>query len=146
LVSPEHETLNTHTDKKKVKDGWEYVKKKTGEIKTDSLGNKIKRDVYRTVKAHVSELTRDKSALLNAALILVDARTKNKLDEISFTEEVHFSDYSLRYQGDSRALCNHDVGRIKDRPLMFPSDMELLMQAGHEIKYELIHELRDLQI
>jgi len=145
-VSPEREQITNHTDKKKIMDGWEYVKKKNGEIKTDSLGNKLKRDVFRNVKADVSEMTRKKTALLSANLITRDAKSLNIIDTVPVQVETHFSDYSLRFRGDKRALCNHDVHRLKDNPLPFPDDISMILDAGLELKHDLIHELKDMRL
>lgn len=146
FVSPERLETNRHTDRKKIKDGWEYVKKKDGEIKTDSLGNKLKRDVYRMASAQVLETIMEKSSMLRGQLSLIDARTAKRIDIIPFGEEIHFNDYSLEFRGDRKALCEHDLSRIDHRPLFFPSDMDMLMQAGLNMKHSLIHELKDITL
>ena len=145
-TSPERQYVNRHTDTKKIKDGWEYVKKANGEIKTDSLGNKLKRDVYRNIRAHITEVFREKSGFIRSQLIIKDSRTGEQvINEKLFTES-KFEDVAVRFRGDRRAICANDIGRLKDVSLPFPSDPEILASATELLSGQLEDILSDINL
>lgn len=145
-VSPERETVSHHTDKKKVKDGWEYAMTKNGKNKIDSLGRPIKVDVYKTVKAHITEIERTKSSLVVGRFIYIDNKTNTVIQDLPLEVETVFNDYSLRFRGDRRALCNHDINRIKRHPDAFPYDDTMLLDATKILKDRFSDELRSVRI
>lgn len=141
-LSPERETITHHTDTKSIKVGWEYITGKDGEIKTDSLGNKLKRDVFQDVTAIVSQLFREKSAFITAELRLLDANNEHMLENAQWTIENNWSDLAVSFNGDRRALCAHDLGSLKDFPLAFPHDMDMLLDATQKLKSRFQEEIK----
>ncbi len=141
-VSPEKEIISHHRDIKKIVDGWVYMKNKNGEIRTDSLGNKLKRDVYRNINARVTEIVREKKAYLSLNITTIDTKTNRTESNKILYSESNFTDYALRFIGDKRALCNHDINRIKDFTLPFPDDTEMIITAGFNIENKLLHHLK----
>jgi len=145
-VSPEKETVSRHIDNKKVKDGWEYAKTKSGKFKLDTLGKKIKVDVFKRVKAEVTEITRTKSSFAAAKLVYVDNITNVIIEEIPLNVENIFNDYALKFKGDKQALSKHNLGRLKPNLIPFPFDEEMLVDATKILKEKFIDELKTIQI
>jgi hypothetical protein len=145
-VSPEREVVSHHTDKKKVKNGWKYAKTKNGKNKIDSLGKPIKVDVFKNVKAHITEIKRTKSSLAAARFIYIDNRTNTVIEDFPLEVETNFDDYALQFRGDKRALCNHDINRLKPNPLPFPYDENMLLDATKILKDKFSDELRSVRI
>jgi hypothetical protein len=145
-LSPEKEIIKQHIDKKKVKAGWEYVTNKKGEIKKDTSGNKIKRDVFQMVKAEITEIQRDKMAFVSGMITQKKASNGEIITSVPLSIESRFSDYAVRYFGDKRAICAHDIGRLKDYPLAFPDDLSMILDASIGLKNDIIDELKSLRI
>lgn len=145
-VSPERETVAHHKDTKRVKDGWKYVKTKDGKIKKDSLGNKIKVDVFKKVKANVTEITREKASYVNARFLFIDNVNGQIIKDIPLNSESIFNDYALQFRGDKRALCEHDLSRLKPNPLPFPFDVEMIINSTRILKEQFKNEVRSVYI
>jgi len=145
-ISPEREIINNHLDEKKVKEGWEYVKGKKGQILTDSLGNKIKRDVLKKVRARVTEISREKAVFASVQMTLVDGRSGRILDDKSITHENVFADFAVHYTGDKRALCREHMDHLRAFPLAFPDDASMLLDTADKIRGELINSLRRINV
>jgi len=145
-VSPERETVSHHTDTKEVKDGWEYALSKEGKNKVDSLGRPIKVDIFKTVEAHITEIKRTKSSFVAARFIYIDNKTNTIIEDLPIEVETVFDDYALNYRGDRRALCKHDVNRIKRYPDPFPYDNNMLIEATRILKDKFSDEVRSVRI
>jgi len=145
-VSPERETIKHHEDSKEIKDGWEYVKDRKGKFVVDTSGNKIKVDKFKHVHAYVTEIFREKAAMVNGQLIYKDQRTGNIISSKPVNVEAVFSDYASSFRGHRKALCKHDVSRLKKFPLPFPNDFDMILDASNNLKGILKSELRRLAI
>ncbi|NNE15849.1 MAG: hypothetical protein HKN51_12775 [Saprospiraceae bacterium] len=145
-VSPERETVSHHVDKKKIKTGFKYAKKKNGEFKIDSTGSRIKIDIFKKVKARVTEIIREKSSFVAGRLTVSKVNSNRLVKSIPIEVENEFNDYALRFNGDKRALCEHDIHRIKANPLPFPHDIDMILDATSILELQLNDELRSLNI
>lgn len=145
-VSPERETIAHHQDSKRVKDGWKYAKTKNGKIKKDSLGNKIKIDVFKNVKANVTEITREKAGFVSGRFKFIDNTNGQILKDVPLASESIFNDYALQFNGDKRALCDHDLNRLKPNPLPFPFDTDLIISSTKILKERFKDEVRSVYI
>lgn len=133
-VSPEREFVEKHTDTKKIKYGWKYLLDKKGNVKKDSLGNDIKVDKYKTIKARVTEITREKRAFVNGTFQLVNLRDNNVLDSEEHQVEAVFNDFSSWYKGNKKALCDKSRRSLRKRPLPFPDDITMILDATENLK------------
>jgi hypothetical protein len=145
-LSPERETINTHTDTKKVKDGWKYKKNKDGTFARDTSDKKIKVDKYKTVSATVIEIHREKAAIVTGTLEYLDSNSGELVKVKTISAENVFIDYASKYKGDKRALCVHDHKRLKERPLPFPEDYYMIIDTAEDLKSNFRSNLRALPI
>ena len=141
-ISPEKEKQVYYTDEKEIKDGFDYALDDKGNVRKDSLGNDIKVDKYVKIRADISELFRYKAATVTGKVVYKDLRTGEIIKSKPVNVEAVFENYASRYTGDKRALSSKTTGRLRDRPLPFPSDYDLTMQAADNLKTILIEELR----
>ncbi len=133
-VSPERETINHFHEEKRIKDGWEYLLDKRGNIRTDSLGNKLKVDKYIIAKAHVHEIVREKRANVRGKIRYEDARTNELIAKMPVQVETIFEDYAISFDGDRRALSDRCINNLKRFPEPFPSDFDMALLAADEVK------------
>lgn len=140
-ISPERERYDHREETKEIKDGWEYVLDKNGNVMKDTLGNDIKQDRYLIVRAFVDELRREKLARVQGQITYVDRYSNEVIRTRPVSVEAIFEDYSVRFDGDRRALCDRSISRIKSHPLPFPNDFEMTMLAANEVKSTLKGDL-----
>lgn len=145
-LSPERESINTHTDTKKVKDGWKYKKNRDGTFAKDTSGNKIKVDKFKNVSAIVTEIRREKAALVTGTLQYFESESGELIKVKTISAENIFLDYASRYKGDSRALCVHDHKRLKERTLPFPEDYLMIIDTAEDLKSNFRSKLKGLPI
>jgi len=145
-VSPERETITHHEDTKEVKDGFEYLRDRKGDFVIDTTGSRIKVDKFRIVRAQISEIFREKSAVVGGAINYFDLMSGDKISTTPLNVEAVFSDYASSFRGDRRALCNHDINRLKEFPLPFPDHFSMIIDASENLKGILTEELVRLPI
>ncbi len=140
-VSPEREYIERYTDEKEVKDGWRYVLDENGNVAKDTLGNDIKEDNWVIVRANVVEIHREKGAIVRGQLEYTNTLTGDVIRSIPVNVESVFEDYASTFNGDRRALCDRSRRRLKDRPLPFPPDHAMIIEASEELKAILADKL-----
>lgn len=140
-VSPEREVVNHYKNEKRVKDGWEYVLDSKGNVKKDTLGNDIKRDVYKTVRARITEIHRTKEAFVRGKVVYVDNNSGERFKSEAVNVTATFADFACQFRGDKRALQDKYRKRLKAYPAPFPSDFQLTMDAAENLKEALKTEI-----
>ncbi|MBL7779569.1 MAG: hypothetical protein JNM22_00040 [Saprospiraceae bacterium] len=141
-ISPERINERNYTDEKEIEDGFEYVLDSKGNVLKDSLGNDVKRPRYVRIRAHVVEVYQTKAARLTGYVEIYDLSRKVLMDTRDMGTEVLFENYASTFTGDERALSRDSRLRIGNRPLPFPADEDMLVQAAERIKPNLREELR----
>lgn len=144
-VSPERETIRHHTDEKRIKDGHRYLKDKKGKILRDTTGKKIKEDKYITVYADVSEIERSKAAYVSGFLKQIDLETDKVVHSEPLSVEVVFNDRASTFRGDRRAVCDKDHSYLKEHPVPFPHDEDMIADATHKLKANFARALEDIR-
>lgn len=140
-ISPEREVVNNFENSKRVKDGWEYVLDSKGNVKKDTLGNDIKRDVFRTVHARITEIHRTKEAFVRGKVVYFDNYTGERFKSQAVNVTAVFDDFACQFSGDKRALQDKYRKRLKKYPAPFPSDFQITMDAAENLKDALKTEI-----
>jgi len=141
-ISPERIHEREYTDEKEIEDGWDYVLDSKGNVLKDSLGNDVKTRRYVHIRAHVVEVFQSKAARLTGLIEVYDAARNTMLENRDLGTEVLFENYASTFTGDKRALTQDSKARIGNRPLPFPLDEDMLVQAAERLKPNLRDELR----
>ena len=140
-VSPERLTERRYTDEREITDGTEYVLDANGNVLRDSLGNDVTRPRRVLVRADVVEVLQTKSAVVTGSLLLYDNRERRVVDSEDLTAEAFFENYASTFNGDRRALSSDSRRRIGNRPVDFPSDEALILDAAEVLKPQLQERL-----
>lgn len=141
-ISPERFNERNYEDEKEIRDGWEYVLDKKGNVMKDSLGNDIKQPKYVKVHAHVKEVHQTKAARLAAAVELRDLNRDAAIDTRDLSTEIIFEHDAATFRGDERALSDESRRKIGSAPAPFPFDADMIVQAAEQIRPNLVSNLR----
>lgn len=140
-VSPERITEREYIDSKEIEDGFDYVLDANGNVMKDTLGNDIRVPRKVLIRARVFEVFQSKAAIVAGHLEYFDARNNDLIRSTPISVESIFENYASHFSGDRRALSAFSRGRCDTRPLPFPLDEELLLQAAEEMKPILREEI-----
>ncbi|MBT8234880.1 MAG: hypothetical protein KJO04_01700, partial [Bacteroidia bacterium] len=138
-ISPEQIRERQIIKEKDIVDGYDYLTDENGAIVKDSLGNKIKVDRYRTVRCEYYEFTQFKSALVNGQVNYIDLESQQQLNTYPITSEFVFEHIFADYNGDKRALDSNLVSLLSVGEVPFPSNEEMVYEAGEDLKARLKH-------
>lgn len=133
-VSPERITEKIFTEEKQIEDGEEVVRDKDGNALKDSTGNLIKIPTKKIISVEVTEIYQSKVAVLGGTLFFYETSNNRLMDKQSIVAEAIFENYASTFRGDKRALSSETSRRIGNRPLPFPSDEVLLLDAANVVK------------
>lgn len=142
-ASPDRTSERQYEQRATIEDGWEYVLDDRGNVAKDSLGNDIKRPKEVEVIANVIEVIQTKAATLTAALDITDLNTGARMDREQLTAEAIFENYAATYTGDERALDAEARKKIGNRPVPFPTDEQLILEAAFDLRRIFSIELRN---
>lgn len=144
--SPERVSEEEIKLEKEIKDGWEYQKDRNGNFVLDEDGNKIKKDIYITVKATLYQTIQTKSVQVTGNVIYQDFIKSREINHFPLISEFIFENVYGNYRGDKRALSPEDLQITKNKFLYFPSNEQMLFDAGEDIKLQLTEILKENSI
>lgn len=136
-ISPEQIKEKQIIKEKQVKDGYSYVKDQRGNIVKDSLGNKIKTDNFKTVRADFYQFTQFKSAQVTGIVNFMDLKKQQQLNQYPLASEFVFEHSYANYDGDKRALDNELLSLLQLARVPFPSNEQMVYDAGEDLKNNL---------
>lgn len=135
-ISPERIDKETYTESAEIQDGLKYVFDENGNVKKDSLGNDIKVPNMITVSAEVTESRQHKSGLISGSLDYIDLNTDQLLKTEDISVNALFEHFSAVFAGNEKALTEETRRKLRSRPVPFPSDEVLLLDAAELLKNE----------
>ncbi|MBE9491133.1 MAG: hypothetical protein IMY67_12615, partial [Bacteroidetes bacterium] len=141
--SPERISEKEIHRKKSIKDGWKYQRDRDGNIIEDEHGDPIKIDIYETVYAVLTETIQTKSILVGGDVIYRDLQKNRDINRHPLASEFIFENIFSTYRGDERALTNEDLEIIKNRYVYFPTNAQMLLDTGEDVKLQLKEILKD---
>jgi hypothetical protein len=136
-IAPERVSEREERRTKHIKDGWEYVLDRKGNVKKDSLGNDIKKDKYTTVSARVTYTKQTKATYVEGAVVYRDLVSRRDINRYPLASEFIFENEFARYRGDKRALTKQDLTFLQYDFIPFPSNEQMVFDAGEAIKIRL---------
>ncbi len=136
-ISPEQVSEKQIIKEKQIKDGYQYVLDNNGNVVKDSLGNKIKIDKFKTVTCNFYQFTQFKTAQVTGFVSYWDLDTKQQINSYPLTSEFVFEHVYANYDGDKRALDNDLVALLKLAAVPFPSNEQMVYDAGEDLKERL---------
>lgn len=136
-ISPEQINEKQIIKERQVKDGFTYVKDVQGNVVRDSLGNKIKTDNFKTVRADFYQFTQFKSAQVTGIVNFVDLRKQQQLNQYPLASNFVFEHSYANYDGDKRALDNDLLSLLQLARIPFPTNEQMVYDAGEDLKNNL---------
>jgi len=133
-ISPEKVNEKEIIKEKQVKDGYKYAVDTNGNVVKDSLGNKIKIDKFKTVRCKFYQFTQFKAAQVGGQVTYINLSTKQQLNTYPLSNEFIFEHIYADYEGDKRALDDDLLPLIKEVAVPFPSNEEMIYEAGEDLK------------
>lgn len=144
IVTPDLQTTpNVRTETKSIQDGWNYVLDPKGNVKKDSLGNDIKTPKYKTIKCVVTEYLQQKTSTIGGTIDFYDARNNSMIYSYPFSSNKLFQHVWATANGDLAALSRESSALIKIGPAPYPSEIDMLMQGGEDLKLQVKSVIRD---
>ena len=135
LISPERVYEKEFDREVRIKDGWEYVLDDNGNVAKDSLGNDIKVDAYKNLRAKVLETHQDKSIRIDGNVLYRNLQEGSRnMSQFPLSSEFSFRHKFARYQGHEEALNERDRELISRAFVEFPSNEEMIYQTSIDLK------------
>lgn len=136
-ISPEQVSEKQISKEKQIKDGYTFVEDRNGNVVSDSLGNSIKVDKFKTVRCDFYQFTQFKSAQVTGVVNFVDLRKQQKINQYPLSSQFVFEHVYANYNGDKRALDNNLVSLLQLARVPFPSNEQMVYDAGEDLKNNL---------
>jgi hypothetical protein len=136
-ISPEQIREKQIVREKQVKDGYKYAVDRNGSALKDSLGNKIKVDKFKTVKCNFYQFTQFKRVQVTGNIVFFDLHTQQQMNSYPLASEFIFDYQYAKYDGDIRALEDDMLILTKRSSVPFPSNEQMVYDAGEDIKNKL---------
>ena len=133
-VSPELVNEKEFFEQREIPDGFDYVLDKNGNVMRDSLGNDIKLPKTKIITCTVQQTTQKKTARISGTVDYIDNRTSELLKSEPITSDAFFQHLSATAIGDLNALKPATKKTIGLKPMPFPNDFALLLQASTTLK------------
>lgn len=136
-ISPEQVREKQIIKEKQVKDGYEYLLDQNGNAVKDSLGNRIEVDRLKTVRCNFYQFTQFKTAQIGANVSFMDLSSGQEINSYPLSSEFVFEHIYANYKGDKRALDNDLTLLLDIRAVPFPSNEQMVYDAGEDLKARL---------
>ncbi len=136
-ISPERISETEYRRRKRIRDGWRYQLDRDGNVMKDSLGNDIKIDNYIFVTARVMYTTQTKSVLVGGNVQYRDLVQGRDMGNHPLASEFIFENEFAKFRGDERALNEEDLKFLEYDFIPFPTNEQMVLDAGNDIKIRL---------
>ncbi|GLB49215.1 hypothetical protein [Neptunitalea lumnitzerae] len=133
-VSPEFVNEKEYVKEKQIVDGKTNLYDEEGNVVKDSLGNEILVDKYTTVVCSFYQFTQNKTAQVMATVSLFDTKEQQLVDTFPMNSQFVFNNSYAKHRGDTRALENNQLDLLEVAALQFPSDEQMVYDAGENLK------------
>lgn len=136
-ISPERILEREIPLEREIKDGYTYEIDRNGNYVLDSLGNRKRIDRYVVVKGTLYETTQTKAITVNGMVDYYDVQNRRKMNSHPLETEFIFEHVFATFKGDDRVLNADERRLLRNRPVPFPSNEQMLFDASSEIKNRL---------
>ncbi|MEP2277976.1 hypothetical protein [Maribacter sp.] len=136
-ISPEQISEKQISKERQIKDGYTFVEDRNGNVVSDSLGNSIKVDKFKTVRCNFYQFTQFKSAQVTGVVSFIDLKKQQKVNQYPLSSQFVFEHVYANYDGDKRALDNELVSLLQLARVPFPSNEQMVYDAGEDLKNNL---------
>jgi hypothetical protein len=142
-ISPERISEREVIRTKEIKTGWVYKRNRDGAIVNDENGNPIKIDKFETVTARLLMSQQSKSVFVGGTVVYRDLILKRDRNKYPLSTEFVFENNFASFRGDERALTDEDLRLLRNSIVRFPSNEQMVLDAGSDIKERLKEILKE---
>ena len=136
-ISPEQIREKQFVKEKQLKDGWKYLLDKDGNQVIDDKGNKVKVDKMVNVRCELFQFTQFKSAEVVGQVKYTNFASKQLIKTFPIKSQFVFEHNYATYNGDKRALAKSFLDMIILRSVKFPTNEQMVYDAGNDLKQHL---------
>lgn len=136
-ISPEKTTERQLQKEKLIVDGWEYLKDEEGKIVKDENGENIKVDAFTKVTCEYYEFSQFKKVTMGSRVLVKNLRTNQNVDSFPLSSQFVFDHIYANYDGDKRALNDDLLTFLQARAISYPSNEQMVYDAGQDLKNQL---------
>ena len=112
----------------------------------DENGDPISISTFETVSADVRITKQSKSVFVGVAVTYRDLIAMRNLNKYPLSSEFVFENIFASFRGDKRALTERDLKLLRNGSVAFPSNEQMVLDAGTDIKIRLKDTLKKHQI
>jgi hypothetical protein len=131
---------------KEIKTGWVYKRNRDGAIVNDENGNPIKIDKFETVTALLLMSQQSKSVFVGGTVVYRDLIVGRDRNTYPFSTEFIFENNFATFRGHERALTDEDLRLVRNGLVHFPSNEQIVLDAGSDTKVRLKEILKEHSI
>ena len=142
LISSEALTEKQFIRNKNIVDGWEYQLDIDGNVLKDSLGNDVKIDKIKQVRARFFAFNQFKTSEILAEVTFVNLKTNTILKTIPIDSKLVFENNFGTYSGDFRALTRFDRALTREKSVYFPTNEQMIFDSSEDLRLQLIDVMR----
>jgi len=141
MVSPDNTFEKDTLIKREIEDGFEYVLDANGNVVRDSLGNDLKVKKYKAVQCALIESVQNKECRINGEVEIMALNPSRVMKKDPLSADSYFEHISARAIGDIEALNPDERARTQTGPVMFPSDIEMVLRCSEALKMGIRHAM-----
>lgn len=130
MVSPELLKEERFEETKTIRDGWQYVLDNNGNVMKDSLGNDIKETKYTKISCMVVKTIQRREITLFSEIIYKDLYDNRIIKNIPIKTDWFIENAFTIANGDLRALSRENKELLDHKPILMPTDIEMIFNAG----------------
>jgi len=148
-VSPELLKEERYEESKTIRDGWQYVLDNNGNVMKDSLGNDIKETKYTKITCFVVKTTQRREISLFSEIIYKSLDNNRIIKNIPIKTDWFIENEFAVANGDLRALTRNTKELLNRKPILMPTDIDMIFNAGdvlrEVVKSELVKNKRTIK-
>lgn len=137
VISPERERSNQFREDKEI-----LIRTDEKIVWKDSVPSVVRTEVYEKVSAFVTEIHREKQAILTGKTSLYDNRNQTFISTAPININYTFAGYGSNFVGDARALTEGTKKRLDPYLEAFPDDLFVIRDLGNSLSGTIMNEIR----
>lgn len=136
-ISPEQQREKEFAVEREVQDGVKRSYDSNGNVILDDKGNAVMIPNIILAKALILEINLQKTCSVAAKVNFVNNNSNQILSSFPLSSTFVFQDISAKYRGDIRAIDPNYTKYLNRRLPGFPSNAQMLLDSGEELKLNL---------
>lgn len=133
-VSPADTHSSSYVEEKEIEDGFKYQLDQNGNVQKDTAGNDIKLPIYKVITCKVVETVQYKEALISGTIDYINNANGQLLKTHPVGAKMVFDHHSAEAFGNIDALKTETRKKVGIKPLPFPTDPQMIMDAASTLK------------